>query len=161
MKGNVLRLLRLIQRGWPVPVPSQPANRSLLFIGNFVQAVAATLKREVDGCHLLSDASVLSTEQIVRIMANALGVRARVFRVPVALLTAIGGAGDVVDRLLTFPVTSRTVSLFIQPFVVDSTPFWQAAGERAAFAPEQGFQLTAKWYGTSGASASDWMTGAA
>jgi UDP-glucose 4-epimerase len=39
VKANFLRLMQIIQRGWPLPLGAIRNRRSLLYLGNFVDAI--------------------------------------------------------------------------------------------------------------------------
>ena len=91
-KANVARLVRLVQRGLPLPFGSIDNRRSLLALGNLCDFVALALEhpRAPGRVWLLSDGDDLSTPQLVRHIAAALGQPARLVPCPVALLRALG-----------------------------------------------------------------------
>ena len=106
-KANFAALIRAVHRGAPLPVGSIDNRRSLLATGNFVSAVLAVLASDGDGArltpYLLSDAAVVSTPELVRALAAALGVTPRIVAFPVPLLRAAGrlpGIGERVARLV-------------------------------------------------------------
>jgi len=39
VKANFLRLMQIVQRGWPLPLGAIHNRRSLLYLGNFVDAI--------------------------------------------------------------------------------------------------------------------------
>lgn len=79
-------------RGVPLPFGSVRDRRSLLFIGNLVAALFAALRSEAgDDTFFLSDAEDLSTPELIREIALALGRPARLLPVPSALLRAGDG----------------------------------------------------------------------
>src|ERR1700682_3573959 len=77
MKGNPLQLFRLIDRGIPLPVGGIHNQRTLLYVGNFVEALKALLSAQAleSGCYLVADQERISTPDLVRIVAKALNVR--------------------------------------------------------------------------------------
>ena len=88
VKGNFLRLMRLIERGVPLPLGSVRNRRSLIYVGNLCDAIVAALARPAPGVriYLISDREDLSTPELVRRMAAALGRPARLLHVPVGLM---------------------------------------------------------------------------
>ena len=75
------RLEGLLRRGLPVPVGRVPNRRSFLFIENLVSAIQtylATSNPPTGRAWLVADEDVVSTETIVRAMAAAMNLRARV-----------------------------------------------------------------------------------
>jgi nucleoside-diphosphate-sugar epimerase len=98
MKGNPLRLFRLVQRGVPLPIAGVRNRRSMLFSGNLAAAVAAALEdpAAVDTVFHLADAESLSTSALVAHIATALGTRARQFAVPLPVLRLGAAAAGMV-----------------------------------------------------------------
>lgn len=105
VKANFASLWRAVGRGWPLPLGSVTANRrSLVGVDNLVSALlaCATHPAAVGQRYLVSDDDDVSTAGLVRAMAAAQGVRARLWTVPVGLLRGLGGLvgrGAAVDRL--------------------------------------------------------------
>lgn len=91
-KANVARLVRLVQRGLPLPFGSIDNRRSLLALGNLCDFVGVALEHPRAPGHvwLLSDGDDLSTPQMVRYIAAALDRPARLLPFPVALLRTLG-----------------------------------------------------------------------
>jgi nucleoside-diphosphate-sugar epimerase len=106
-KGNVARLVAAVARGVPLPLRNVDNRRSLLGLGNFGSALQAVLAgpppapRHVS-TYLLADATPVSTPELIRAIAAALKVRARLVPFPAAALhfagACLAGAADI-DRL--------------------------------------------------------------
>ena len=104
VKANFAALLRAVQRGWPLPLGTVHNQRSLLALDNLVDFIATciTHPEAANQTFLVSDGQDLSTTELVRGMAQAAGVPARLLPVPVWALQAgalLLGKGDVVQRL--------------------------------------------------------------
>lgn len=103
--GNFGALMRAVQRGWPLPLGAVVHNRrSLVALDNLVDFIVTciTHPQAVNQTFLVSDGHDLSTTELVRGMAQAAGVPARLLPVPVWALHAGGtllGKGDAVQRL--------------------------------------------------------------
>jgi nucleoside-diphosphate-sugar epimerase len=102
--GNFLRLLKTVDRGWPLPFALVRNRRSLTYVGNLVSAILSLLeRRDAAGTFVVCDAESLSTADIVRSVAQGLGRPARLVPVPEAALRLAGaalGRRDVVRRLV-------------------------------------------------------------
>ena len=102
--GNFLRLLKSVDRGWPLPFAAIRNRRSLTYVGNLVSAIVAVLgRRDAAGTFVVCDAESVSTAEIVRCVAEGLGRPARLFPMPEAALRVAGaalGRRDLVRRLL-------------------------------------------------------------
>ncbi|QDS95813.1 3 beta-hydroxysteroid dehydrogenase/Delta 5--_4-isomerase [Roseimaritima multifibrata] len=90
--GNFSRILRAIDRGMPLPLGCVKNRRSLLYVGNFVDAIAICLKHSGAAYQTfhLADGEAVSTNELARHMAFALARKPRVFPVPVPLLRTLG-----------------------------------------------------------------------
>lgn len=103
-KGNFERLVHAIATGRRLPLASVRNRRSLLYVGNLVEAVEAAIVTPAlaSNVHFVADAEAVSTPDLVRAIAVAWKVKARLFAVPVPLLRFAGlaaGRGVVVARL--------------------------------------------------------------
>lgn len=104
-RGNFARLVELVGRGIPLPLGSVRNRRSILYVGNLVDAIVQSLRHPAaarDTFHL-SDGEDVSTAELVRRIARALGRPARLVPVPPALLRlggALVGRRDDIARLL-------------------------------------------------------------
>ena len=107
-KANFAALARAVRAGVPLPFAAIDNRRSLLGLGNFGDALATLLAsgdahdRGRNTPYLLADAQPVSTPDLVRAIAHALGVAPRLFAVPVPLLRFAGacaGRAAAVERL--------------------------------------------------------------
>lgn len=104
-KGNFARLVRLVQRGVPLPLASVRNRRSLVFVDNLVDAIVRALDHPgaAGRTYVVSDGEDLSTPELIARTAAALGRPSPLFRFPPALLRLAGalvGRGDEISRLL-------------------------------------------------------------
>lgn len=104
VKANFLALMLAVQRGWPLPLGAVHNQRSLVALSNLVDFIVTciTHPQAANQTFLVSDGQDLSTTELVRGMAQAAGVPARLLPVPVWALQAgasLLGKGDVVQRL--------------------------------------------------------------
>jgi len=104
-KGNFARLVRLVQRGIPLPLGSVRNKRSLVFVGNLVDAIVRALDHPAAAgrTYVVSDGEDLSTPDLIARIAAALGRPPRLFALPPALLRLAGtllGRRDEISRLV-------------------------------------------------------------
>lgn len=104
-KGNLQRLLRLLQLGLPLPLAAVRNRRS--FVG--LASLTVLLRRCLDhpaaagACWLAADPQPVSTPQLICWMAAGLGSRAKLWPLPPAWLAGVArvsGQGEVVRRLI-------------------------------------------------------------
>ncbi len=104
VKANFLNMMRWLERGIPLPFGAINNRRSLVAIGNLIDLITVCIKHPAAGGHvfLVSDAEDLSTTQLLRRMAGALGVKPRLLPLPSSLMTvgaALIGRQDLAQRL--------------------------------------------------------------
>lgn len=138
VKANFLALLRAVDRGWPLPLASVRNRRSLVYVGNLVDAIVRCIEApEAAGrTYLVSDGAPVSTPELIRALARALGRPARLFPFPPRLLELAGslaGRGETVKRL------TRSLE-------VDDSAIRRELGWRPPYTFEAGIRLTARWF---------------
>lgn len=134
VKANFQRLIRVVEKGWPLPLGAIRNRRSLLYLGNFVDAIRLCVEHPAAAgqTFLLDDGEPVSTPELVRAVARAMGRPARLLAVPVWMLEASGtllGKRAAVARL--------TGSLFVDGSAIRSRLGW-----RPPFTLEQGLVAT-------------------
>jgi nucleoside-diphosphate-sugar epimerase len=105
VKANFQRLIGAVARGIPLPLGAVHNRRSLVALDNLVDFILACVERRpaANETFLVSDGEDLSTTDLIRRLARALGRPARMIPVPVSVLRAgasLLGQGDVAQRLL-------------------------------------------------------------
>ena len=103
-KGNLARLCRLAQWGFPVPFAGVDNRRDLLGLANLSNLVERCLWHAAapGQVFLASDAQPLSTARLHELIATAMGRKARMLRVPPGVLRAVAqplGLSAEIDRL--------------------------------------------------------------
>lgn len=104
VKANFAALMRAVKKGWPLPLGAIHNQRSLVALSNLVDLIVTciTHPQAANQTFLVSDGQDLSTTELVRGMAKAAGVPARLLPVPVWALqvgAAMLGRGDAAQRL--------------------------------------------------------------
>jgi nucleoside-diphosphate-sugar epimerase len=137
VKANFLRLLRWVDSGLPLPFASVRNRRSLIYVGNLVDAIARCAEHPAArGPFLVSDEETVSTPELVSRIARALQRPARLFPVPPALLRVAGmiaGRRDEIRRL--------TGNL-----AIDSARARRLLDWRPPHALDEGLAETARWF---------------
>lgn len=105
VKGNFLAMINALRRGIPLPLGGIENRRSLIYVENLVDAIMLTSTHPLAAgqTFLVRDGEDVSTPTLLRAMAAALDVPARVFFVPPAWLrfcAKLAGRSQAVDRLL-------------------------------------------------------------
>jgi nucleoside-diphosphate-sugar epimerase len=105
VKANFLAMMRWLQRGVPLPLGGVNENRrSLVFIDNLVELIVTCIDHPAaaNQTFLVSDGEDLSTAELLRRMAAALGRPVRLIPVPAGLITLgakLIGCKGIAERL--------------------------------------------------------------
>jgi len=93
VKGNFLQLLKLVNRGWPLPLASIHNQRSYLALDNLVDFVELCISHPgaINQVYLVSDGEDLSTPDLIRRMAAALHRPVRLVPFSPRLLSVVAG----------------------------------------------------------------------
>ena len=105
VKGNFATMLRVVNKGFPLPLACIKNKRELIYIGNLIDALitCATHTAAAGNTYLVGDGESVSTPDLLKGLAKAIGVSSRVFAWPIGLLRLMGyvlGKADQVNRLV-------------------------------------------------------------
>jgi nucleoside-diphosphate-sugar epimerase len=129
VRGNFLQLLNIIRRGFPFPLASIRNQRSLVYLGNLVDALARCTQdpRAAGRTYLVRDGEDLSTPELVRRLGVAMGSRVCLWSCPTTFLYWMGqvaGKREIIDRLVgSLQVNSSKIQTELDwhpPFTVDT-----------------------------------------
>ncbi len=136
--ANFLRLMHGVERGLPMPFGRVDNRRSLLYLGNFADAIRVCLDHPAAAgkTFLVSDGEDVSSAELIRRLALAMHRPTRLLPVPPVWLRVAGvlfGRGAEVNRLLG--------SLYL-----DSTRIRRELGWRQPYTLYEGLRQTADDY---------------
>lgn len=138
VKANFLRMMQIIQRGIPLPLASIKNRRSLLYVGNLVDAltVCATHPKAAGQTYLVSDGEAVATPELIRSVAAVMGVPAHLLPFPASVMKV---AGKLTGR-------SAAVSRLTGSLAIDSSKIKSELGWKPPFTMEEGLKETAQWF---------------
>jgi nucleoside-diphosphate-sugar epimerase len=162
VKANFLNMMKIISRGIPLPLASITNRRSLIYVGNLVDALTICAKHPAAAgqTYLLSDGEDVSTPELIRRVAHALKVPARQFSFPTSLMRM---AGKILDgnfglfksktektiQNLEFKTQNRftgAVNRLTGSLTVDSSKIRRELGWVPPFTMDEGLAETAGWF---------------
>lgn len=140
VKANFQRLMQTVERGVPLPLGAIDNRRSLLYVGNLVDAIALCMSHPAAAgrSYLVSDGDPVSTPALIREIAAALDRPARLLPVPPGLIRLAG-------RLLG---KEKEVSRLLGSLTLDNGALKQDLGWRPPFTLRQGLAETARKWAT-------------
>ena len=138
VKGNFLRLMNLVARGVPLPLGAVANRRSFIYTGNLAGAIVQALDapQAAGRTYLVSDGEDVSTPDLVRALARALGVKPRLLSLPLA---ALGLGATLAGKRAEFARLTGSLQ-------VDSSRIRQELGWEPRFSLTQGLTETARWH---------------
>ncbi len=152
--GNMERLIKLIRTGLPIPFGSIQNRRSLVYVGNLVDAIAISLSHESaddpkenlckQQIFVISDDRVISTPELVRSIAKVLNLNCILVPFPVKLFRLAGKFGDLLQNRLHRPLSlnSRTIDSLTSSLSVDHNHLKTTLDWQPPFTFEQGLVKT-------------------
>ncbi len=140
VRGNFVHMLDVIAQRIPLPFASIHNRRSLVYVGNLVDALitCATHPAAVGQTYLVCDGEDVSTPDLLRQLAVSMGIPSRLFPCPPALLQLAGklaGKSQQLERLLG-------------SLQVDGDKIRRDLNWAPPYSLLQGLQATAEWYRT-------------
>ena len=134
VKGNFAQLIAVIKRGIPLPFRSVGNKRSLIYVGNLVDALllCSTHPAAVGQTYLVSDGEDLSTPDLLHKLTIVMGQSPRIFAFPITLLKL---AGYLTGK-------SKQIGRLIGSLQVDSSKIRRELGWVPPYTVKQGLQNT-------------------
>jgi nucleoside-diphosphate-sugar epimerase len=138
VKSNFYSLMQLIDKGVPLPFDSLRNRRSLVYVGNLEDAIFTCIDHQNAGgkIFMVSDGEHLSTPDLIRRLARAMGKPARLFPVPSALLL----------RVAKLPGRLKSLSKITGSLTVDNSKIRNDLEWTPPFSVEEGIRETMAWY---------------
>jgi len=138
VRANFLNLMKLVNKGIPLPLGAVSNRRSLVYVGNLVDAIArcSTHPNAAGQTFLISDNADLSTAELVKNIAKSLNKPVRLLPISPVLLTILAqifGKTATVDRLFG-------------SLTIDSSKIRQTLNWHPPFTLAQGLDHTARWF---------------
>jgi nucleoside-diphosphate-sugar epimerase len=138
VKGNMLTLLKLVKRAWPMPLGSVHNRRSLVAVTNLADLISRCIDHPAarGNLFLAADGQDVSTPDLVRMIAGAMGVRVRLPRIP---LRALGLIARAAGRHATF-------ESFAGNLQVSNASARTALGWEPRISLQQGIEVMTEWF---------------
>ncbi|TAE80360.1 MAG: NAD-dependent epimerase/dehydratase family protein [Alphaproteobacteria bacterium] len=140
VRANFLSLMRYVDRGVPLPFGQVCNQRSVLYVGNLAHALEQCARTPaVHGATLMiADSAPLSSKELVGMIADALGTKARLVPMPpmwVRAITGLCGKEMIYHKLYG--------SLHM-----DCTPSYEVLDWMPPYITQQGLRETVAWFRT-------------
>ena len=116
-KGNLNLLVRWMKKGWPWPLSAFENKRNFSSMGNVAYIVDRLLSSEVkSGTYNVCDDDAVSTNDLIELIYECLGEKARLWRIPQGLMKGIAKVGDT----LHLPLNSERLGKLTENCIVSN-----------------------------------------
>ncbi|CAK0772055.1 Nucleoside-diphosphate-sugar epimerase [Gammaproteobacteria bacterium] len=146
-KGNLNLLYTVVRRGIPWPLGSFDNQRSFTSIANLMAVIERLLAGNVvPGTYQIADDEALSTNEIIKIMAEVLGQQqARIWQISPRLMRGVARVGDT----LYLPLNSERLEKLTESYVVSNDRIKRALGwEHMPIQARDGLKATLESFAT-------------
>lgn len=143
--GNMGRLFRLVRTGLPLPLGGIRNRRSFVYVGNLVDAIEAVTAAPsvLNRVFHVADEEIVSTPELIRLVAASGGSKARLWPAPKWSLAAAARCGDAAARLgLSTGLDSYSLRRLEDSLAVSSRSLREATGWRPRASLAEGLRAT-------------------
>jgi len=140
-KGNLNLLYKIVQKGFPWPLASFENQRSFLNIDNLNYLIEQMIVTEElkSGIYNLADDESLSTNDLVTLIAEVLGLKKKLWHIPISFVQLVVKLGDIIP----FPLNSERLKKLTESYVVSNNKIKKSLGlKELPFSVEKGLRKT-------------------
>ena len=139
-KGNLNLLYGVVSKGIPWPLGAYENRRSFTSVDNLCFVIEGLLTKDIpSGIYLMADDEALSTNELIQVICEALGKKARIWRIPKGLMNAVARIGG----WLHLPLNPIRMQKLTENYVVSNEKVKAALGiERMPVRAKDGLRDT-------------------
>ncbi len=117
-KGNLNLLYKVVQKGLPYPLAAFHNERSFLSIDNLVFSIQKIISdaQFPSGVYHIADDDSFSTNELVQLIANTIGQKAKLWHFPKSLVNGLAKIGDI----LRLPLNSHRLQKLTESYLVSN-----------------------------------------
>lgn len=124
-KGNLNLLYGVVSKGIPWPLGAFENKRTFTSIDNLCYVVEGLLTKDVpSGIYHMADDEALSTNELIEVMCEAMGKKARIWRINRNLMEAVASIGTT----LHLPLNEERLEKLTENYVVSNAKIKKALG---------------------------------
>lgn len=142
ISNNLLRLMRAIDQRLPLPLGAVKNERSLIYIGNLVDALAvcASHPNAAGKTYLVSDDETVSTPQLVKKMAVLMHRPNLLLPLPYGVLRFLGRVCGKIDEIESMMATRK----------INNSRIKKELGWHPPYSLDSGLSFMVRWFSESG-----------
>lgn len=139
-KGNLNLLYKVVKKGIPYPLGAFENRRSFCSIDNLSFVISGLIEKEIaSGIYNVGDDESLSTNELITLMAAAMGKPANIWKWNKAVVQLVAKVGTV----LHLPLNTERLQKLTENYVVSNAKIKQALGvDKMPVRAEEGLRKT-------------------
>lgn len=139
-KGNLNLLYSLLSKGFPWPLGLFENSRSYLYIENLCFIIKELIDREdiPSGVYNVADDVPLSTNEVIKMIAESKGKKARILNLSKNLIKVLARVGD----SLKLPLNSERLQKLTESYIVSNVKIKKALGKQLPVSSKDGLIKT-------------------
>lgn len=139
-KGNLNLLYSLVSKGLPWPLGMFENSRSYLSIENLCFIIRELIEREdiPSGVYNVADDAPLSTNEVINLIAESKGKKAKILNVNTTFIELLARVGD----FLKLPLNSERLQKLTESYVVSNAKIKAALGKPLPVSSKEGLIKT-------------------
>ena len=138
-KGNLNLLYQFVKKGIPYPLAAFENQRSFLSVENLCFVIKEILEHDIpSGIYNLADDEILSTNELVKEIANTLNLKPKLWKIPVSLIKSIAKIGD----KLKIPLNTERLTKLTESYVVSNQKIKAALKKELPISAREGLKKT-------------------
>lgn len=139
-KGNLNLLYNVVRKGIPWPLGAFENRRTFTSVENICFAVNGVLTKDVpSGIYNMGDDEALSTNELIQVICESLGKKARIWKLPKGLMTGVARVGG----WLHLPLDPERLRKLTENYISSNAKIKKALGvERMPVDAREGLKVT-------------------
>ena len=141
-KGNLNLLFKIVSKDIPWPLGAYKNKRSFCSIDNLCFIIKELIENESipSGVYNVADDEPLSTNDLIRLMADSQGKKSHIWNIPKLIITSLAKFGD----LISLPLTTDRLQKLTESYIVNNTKIKQAINKLLPVSSRDGLLNTLK-----------------
>ena len=124
-KGNLNLLYQIIKKGIPWPLGAFENRRSFVSIDNLAFVIGGFINRDIEsGIYHIADDESLSTNELIETMCEAMGQKARIWKISCGLMNGVAKLGT----FLHLPLNKERLQKLTENYVVSNAKVKKVLG---------------------------------
>jgi nucleoside-diphosphate-sugar epimerase len=139
-KGNLNLLYKIVSKGFPWPLGGFDNKRSFCSIDNLCFVINELIQNDQipSGVYNIADDEALSTNELIRLMAESQGKKPFIINIPKLLVNSLSKLGDVI-RL---PLNTERLSKLTESYIVSNQKLKNAINKQLPVTAKEGLLRT-------------------